>query len=220
LNREQGRSGEFSRPPGNGVRDVVELWMVLARRNWASIVLIPADRDGSTTEIANQLAEIGQRISYGPVTAITVSSLEFGSALALADLQQFLDRERQKGRTPSPTMMVPPEPDTSTESAAASAGPASAGPQADGPAPEDMPAASPPPPFQEVSRSEALVAVPAARLIISVPPVIVEPLALKAAEDADAVVLAVRMSHSRMAEVRRTVELVGRERVAGCFLVR
>jgi len=62
--------------------------------------------------------------------------------------------------------------------------------------------------------------VPPARLIISIPPVLTEPLGLTATQESDAVVLAVRLNRSRMDEVRRTLQLVGRERVLGCFLVR
>jgi hypothetical protein len=196
------RSGEVPRPARNSGHDYLELWINLARREWGSLVIIPADRGGSTADIANALADIGQRLSYGPVTAITVSSLEYGSALALADLQQHVERERRNwGRTVRTVNVTP-----------------------DG-AP---PAASPPPeardgtgePEPGVNRSEALAVAPPARLIISVPPVVAEPLGLAAAEEADAVILAIRLYQSRMPEVRRTIQLVGRQRITGCFLVR
>jgi hypothetical protein len=215
------RNGDIPRPRSAG-RDVLELWINLARRDWGSLVIIPADRDGSTAEIANTLADIGQRLSYGPVTAITVTSLEYGSALALADLQQHIDRERRNWDRGAQTVTVTPEagPGGDAEPAAASSASSPPGTPA---GPPSGPGAE----FPEAgtfnngsSRSEALVVVPPARLIISVPPVVTEPLGLAAAEEADAVVLAVRMYHSRMAEVRRTIQLVGRNRITGCFLVR
>jgi hypothetical protein len=190
-------------------REYLELWIHLSRRKWGSLVIIPADRDGSTAEIANALAEIGQRLSYGPVTAIAVSSLEFGSALALADLQQHLERERRAGGISAqefPAEEQPPVEDAPTTGAA----PSGAEPVV--PSPE--PVAFEPP------KTEALAKVPPARLIISIPPVLTEPLGLTAAQESDAVVLAVRLNRSRMDEVRRTLQLVGRERVIGCFLVR
>ena len=224
MKADDHRNGEIPRATRSAARDVLELWINLARRDWGSLVVIPADRDGSTAEIANTLADIGQRLSYGPVTAITVSSLEYGSALALADLQQHVERERRNWRrVPQDVTVVPdpgagagevtsPDPDSSPSS-----GPA-ANPQ---PEPHPGGVQQEPEPFAKSGdRSEALVVVPPARLIISVPPVVTEPLGLTAAEEADAVVLAVRMNHSRMAEVKRTIQLVGRQRITGCFLVR
>jgi hypothetical protein len=179
-------------------KDYVELWINLARREWSSLVVVPADRDGSTADVAKALADIGQRLSFGPVTAITISSLEYGSALALADLQQHVERERLNRATQT----------VAAENARPAAEPAARA--AEG-APGDGPAPAP---------TEAIVPRPAARLIISVPPVVTEPLGLTAADEADAVVLAVRMNHSQMGEVRRTIELLGRERITGCFLMR
>ncbi len=209
------RDGEVPRAARSARRDVLELWINLARREWGSLVVIPADRNGSTTDIANTLADIGQRLSYGPVTAITVSSLEYGSALALADLQQHVERERRSWTRPAPPVTVSFEGNAVGEPiAGAASGPATsppAGPSAG--APEAQTASDP------AVRTEALVVVPPARLIISVPPVVTEPLGLAAAEEADAVVLAVRMNHSTMGDVRRTIQLVGRHRITGCFLM-
>ncbi len=214
------RNGEVLRSARNPGRDYLELWINLARREWGSLVVIPADRDGSTAEIANALAEVGQRLSYGPVTAITVSSLEYGSALALADLQQHVERERRSwGRGGAPTVTVAP-PVTPPPGTTGDAIPVSIPPVSPGPAPGAAEGPPPEPQAAETNRSEALVVVPPARLIISVPPVVTEPLGLAAVEGADAVVLAVRMYRSRMIDVRRTISLLGRHRVTGCFLVR
>jgi hypothetical protein len=192
-----------ARNPGH---DYIELWITLSRRQWSSLVLIPADRGGSTAEIANGLADIGQRLSYGPVTAIAVRSLEYGSALALADLQEHVDRERRNRERP----------DSVVDATLAPAEPMADPPDAVNP---DDSAGGPPPPG-EAPGTQSIVRTPPARVIISVPPVVSEPLGLAAAGQADAVVLAIRMNESCMADVRRTVELVGRERVTGCFLVR
>ncbi len=235
LKAEHERNGELPRAPRNTGRDYLELWINLARRDWGSLVIIPADRDGSTAEIANALADIGQRLSYGPVTAITVSSLEYGSALALADLQQHVERERRNWGRAAQTVTVaqaaspapPAAPPAAAHPAAAPASGAAPG-EVPPPPPAPPPAAAPANPevvepgsgAGEAGRTDALVVVPPARLIISVPPVVTEPLGVAAAEGADAVVLAIRMYRSRMADVRRTVELIGRQRVTGCFLVR
>ncbi len=164
-------------------REFVELWIKLAQHDWTSILLVPADPSGSTAAMARALAETGQRLSFFQVTAITLSSLEFGSALALADLAQHAERERRRSAT---TVEPPPA-------------------NGDG---------------ARGATSEALVVSPPARLIISIPSVISEPLGLPAAQQADAVVVTVRVGHTLTANVKRTIQLVGRDRVAGCVLVR
>ncbi len=57
-------------------------------------------------------------------------------------------------------------------------------------------------------------------LIVAVQPVLVEPLGLAVVRAADAVILCIEMGRTRLAAVRRTIELIGRERIAGCLLVR
>jgi hypothetical protein len=59
---------------------------------------------------------------------------------------------------------------------------------------------------------------PTSRVIIAVPPVIVEPLALAVTDAADAVALYVRKGRSHSEAAARTIELVGRERFMGCVL--
>jgi hypothetical protein len=208
LKADDHRNGEDRR---NGVsnpgRDYIELWIGLSRLSWGSLVVVPADRDGSTATIATALADIGQRLSYGPVTAITVNAFEYGSALALSDLQQHIDRERRGGVA---TVVGPAEPPPQEHDVVV-----------------DGPDAAPAPAPAEVRpaeggrpRSQAIMVVPPARLVISVPPVVSEPLGLAAVSQADLVVLAVQRYRSRIADVRRTVELVGRKRIAGCLLIR
>lgn len=220
MDAKQEMNGERHAPTPNGGREYLELWLSLARREWGSLVFIPADRDGSTAEVANALADVGQRLSYAPVTAITVSSLEYGSALALADLQQHLDRERRSRAPTVLTATAQGEVAPASRSASRASEPAPRAPAQD---PLDATATDTEAPGAAegpTNRTEALAVLPPARLIISVPPVVTEPLGLAAAEKADAVVLAVRLNRTRMGEVRRTIELVGRERVFGCIIVR
>lgn len=189
-----------ARPVKLDAKAYQELWFTLARKDWTTIVVVPADAGVSSESIAKSLAAVGKQLSDVPVTAITVSSLEYGSALALADLQQHIDRDRPPpGRRSSTiettaTKVVDYDP----------AGRGDDGRDRDGPIP----------------RTEALGFAPAARLIISIPAVVAEPLGLAATQHADAVLVAVAVGRSRLENVRRTVELIGRQRVAGCVLVR
>jgi hypothetical protein len=174
--------------------EYLQLWMTLARRSWDSVVLIPADPDGSTADVARSLADVGQRLSFAPLTAITMSALEYGSALALADLQQHMERGRQQPPAREPLVEVAGRVVTPSEEE--------------------------PGPFPQARDGKALAFAPPARLVISVPSVIAEPLGLAVAHHADLILVSVHMGRSRLANVRRTVELVGRDRIAGCFLVR
>ncbi len=205
--KEKARHG-----PPRGRREYLELWMSVSKREWSSLILVPADRGGSTAEVANALADVGQRLSFEPVTAITVSSLEYGSALALADLQQHLKIERRgtEETVVAGTVEVAPAPADGRASAAGAAGTNGAAAKPD-PAPRAAAGSG---------TAASLAVLPTARLIISVPPVVTEPLGLAAVHEADATILVIRMNQTRLSEVRRTVELVGRERVMGCFILR
>ena len=57
------------------------------------------------------------------------------------------------------------------------------------------------------------------RSIAILPPVVRNPLALKVATAADVVVICVEIGKTRLSAVRRTLELIGRDRVAGCVLI-
>lgn len=193
-NAAAGENGRADRPDRATLREYHELWFALAKRQWTSVVLVPADPGASAASIGKSLAEIGSRLSELPVTAISVSSLEYDSALALADLQQHLGREQRGTIERAPTIEV-----TATEI---------------GDSPEDestQPTAT---------RTEALALVPTARLIISIPAVVSEPLGLAATQVADVIVLTIEMGRTRIADAQRTIDLIGRERIAGCFLVR
>ncbi len=57
-------------------------------------------------------------------------------------------------------------------------------------------------------------------LIVAIQPVVVEPLGLTVTQAADAVVLCIELKRTRLAAARRTIELIGRERIAGCLIVK
>jgi hypothetical protein len=57
------------------------------------------------------------------------------------------------------------------------------------------------------------------RAIIAVQSVLIEPLSLAVTREADASVLCIEKGRTRQAAVRRTVELIGRDRIAGCVLI-
>ena len=59
---------------------------------------------------------------------------------------------------------------------------------------------------------------PSSRVIVAVPSVIAEPLALAVTDAADAVALYVRKGSTRLKAAARTIELVGRDRIVGCVL--
>lgn len=183
---------EAREPGAQATREQLQLWMALARSTWTSLVLVPADPGDSTADLAKILADIGQRLSYSPVTAVTIGALEYGSALALADLQQHLQQGLQTLADVPLEVNAPPVVDVEVDA---------------------------PPPAAETVTTRAITVAPRSRVIISIPPVISEPLGLAATQEADAVVIGVRMRQTRLRNARRTLELIGRERVAGCFVM-
>jgi hypothetical protein len=59
---------------------------------------------------------------------------------------------------------------------------------------------------------------PTSRVIVAVPPVIVEPLALAVTDAADAIAIYVRKGSTHLDAAARTIELLGRDRIIGCVL--
>jgi hypothetical protein len=174
-------------------------------------VLVPADREGSADDVAVNLAEVGKQISGLPVTAITVKSLEYSTAIALADLPGYVERSRQASRPAWSAIEMPPsslaEPDRTEET------------PVDG-STEERPARS----EQSLAKVSLVLEGESAdmagpRLIFSIPPVVTHPLGLATAHNADLVVVCVELGLTRLANARRTLDLIGRDRVAGCFLV-
>jgi hypothetical protein len=193
-------SGESAHPAScedGSLSAYQELWFALSEREWTSVVLVPADPGASAASVGNALAEIGTRLSEIPVTAISVSSVGYESAFALADLQQHVERARRAAEQ-SPVINVTP-----TE----------VGETVEG-EDDNHPADTVP------GDRLALGTAGTARLVISIPAVVAEPLGLAATQVADAIVLTIEMGRTKIADARRTIELIGRERIAGCFLVR
>jgi hypothetical protein len=191
------RNDTLPRLSGQAERSYQELWLGLSRREWRSLVLVPADPRGSAADIARALAEVGKHLSDIPVSAITIGALQYESALALAELQQRTDREKPVVLERAPLVEVTATPVVDED---------------DGD-----------PKWASIPRAhggERLELSPATRLVISIPPVVSEPLGLAVAERADAIVVCVERGRTRLADVRRTAEMIGRDRVAGCFLVR
>jgi hypothetical protein len=60
---------------------------------------------------------------------------------------------------------------------------------------------------------------PADQLVVSIPSVVVEPLGVAVARQADLVVLCIRMGWSALDDARQTVQLVGEDRMAGCLVL-
>ena len=58
---------------------------------------------------------------------------------------------------------------------------------------------------------------PSSKLVIAIPSVLAEPLGLVIAKAADAVALCIEKGHTTMPEAHRTIELIGRDRIAGCL---
>jgi hypothetical protein len=59
-----------------------------------------------------------------------------------------------------------------------------------------------------------------AQVVVAIPPIVDEPLGAAVAQAADAAILCVRLGRSKLSAVRRAIELIGREKVAGCVLLR
>lgn len=137
-------------------REYQELWFALARKNWKSVVLVPADEGLSAAGIATALAEVGRWLRTELVTLFIMSDpLDYASATQIT------------APTPASARAELPE-----------------------------------------------------RTIVAVQPVVVEPLGLAVTQAADAVVLCIEMGRTRMSSTRRTIDLIGRDRIAGCFLIR
>lgn len=162
-----------------------ELWFAIGRREWSSLVLVPADPATSAQEIATALAEVGVRVSATPVTAVTTESLDYEFVRALVELQASHAREDHGG----------PVKDVSSHPLEPLGGTSAAHPD-----PQRRPMNG--------------------KVIVALPSVIREPLGLGIAHSADVVVLCIEMGVSRLEHVRRTIELVGRDRIAGCFVSR
>jgi hypothetical protein len=160
------------------------------------------------------LAEVGEKVSGLPVKAITMGALDYGTALALSDLQEQIRRLTAELAQPQEAIEVSAGQDPFR-------GPGWVmGQDRDGgqePAPEneaswergaDEPVAGP------GLRPRAV-----AKFVISIPCLITEPLGLSATQGADAVIVLVEPGRTKAADVQRMIDQIGPERVVGCILV-
>jgi hypothetical protein len=175
------------------------LWFSLARIHWKSIVLVPADEDGSAAAIATSLAEVGKRLCETPVTAIVASSLDFNSARVLADLQEHVQEESRGGTVVDVLASVVPPWHEAVGSGGSGPGAEKSGRAGHGGTVRALP--------------------PAGQVIVAVPSVLLEPLGLGVARAADAAIVCIHRGRTRLAAARQTIELIGRERLIGSFLI-
>lgn len=147
-------------PFGPPAREFQELWFALARKDWQSAVIVPADASVAAGGIACSLADVGRRLGFTAVNALVAESLDFASVGPLAS------------RVAAPRLRAQ-------------------------------------------SPEEALTG----QLVVALPPVVVQPLGVVVARAADVVVLCIAMGRTRLSDAQKTIDLVGRERLAGTFLV-
>jgi hypothetical protein len=198
-------------PVARGDQAYLRLWFALARRPWKTLVLVPSFPEGSADEAARTLADVGERISGLPVRAITMGSLDYGTALALSDLQERIRRLTEELGKPRQAIEV-------SAGRVDTVGPGwvMGGVEGSEPAQDEAWGRSAAGPFQ----GGTVVSRAAAQFVISIPCLLSEPLGLAATQFADAVVVLVELGRSSRDDVRRIVDQVGRERVAGCILVK
>ena len=171
-------------------RSVQELWFAIARRPWVSVVLVPAEPGASAADVATSLADVGTRLRDTPVTAIVADAIDYDSARLLSDLNHITTDGG--GRRGARVVEV--------EATAVPGDPA--------------------PLLLEPPMRDAALLPPLGRVIVAIRPVVDEPLGVAVAQAADAVVLCVEMGSTRLASARRTIELIGADRVMGAFLLR
>lgn len=163
-------------------RQLQELWLLLARREWSSLVVVPADDHGSVETLARSLAEVGKNLSDIAVSAVTVKVLGSSSARALAALANNVRGDPKRlwqGRNGIEVEVDPADEEEDT----------------------------------------GYIDLPPGRLILGIPSVVSTPVSLAVTEAADLVVLGVQLGQTRMAAMRRSIDLIGRERIAGCVLI-
>lgn|GEM_PF-2919071 len=178
--------GGLEDPSRTANRQLQQLWQILARLRWHSLVVVPAHAEGSTSEFVRSLAQVGNEFGDLPVASAAVATLGAGAARSLATLvrdakhqeeeRRWLDEARSDARSG-----VPLEPSLHDGSDSAP--------------------------------------VPLGRLVIGVPSVVAEPVGLGITDAADCVLLGVELGKTTTAEVKRSIELIGRSKIAGCVLL-
>jgi hypothetical protein len=172
-------------------REFQEFWFRLARKDWRSVVLVPADAGESAANAARSLADVGKQLHDLPVTLfIMANQLDYWPAVQIVTTAASTDDGSG----------APPAASDSLDYASALTVASAASTEL---------SSRPPPPERP----------PAGKVIVAVHPVVVEPLGLAVTQAADAIVICVEMGHTRLASARRTIELVGRARIAGCLII-
>ncbi|HTO98275.1 MAG TPA: hypothetical protein VMK66_14600 [Myxococcales bacterium] len=161
-----------ARVPALPPRELQELWFATRRRDWRTLVVVPAAPGQSALPIAKALGEVGGFIRMNPVRVINAEGLDLARIASLV-----MD---MAGNDAAPVWTVNT-------------------PGGGGPARE------------AASRDATIVALDS---------VVANPLALPVALAADAVLICVALGKTEVAAARHTVELVGRDRVIGCALIR
>lgn len=182
--------GRAVRPGDDQRREIYELWFTLARRQWRSLVLVPTDTGMSVAEFATALAEVGSRLRDSPVTAVVAEDMSYESARNLSNVHGLIAESANRW------LLGSIEAEAKVTLAVKEAD--DAGPSVPGPRPMS--------PFGQV--------------VIAIRSVLEQPLGVAVAQAADAVVLCVALGGSRMKSARRTLQLVGPERVVGTLLLR
>jgi hypothetical protein len=74
-------STALDRPRSARDLEIEGLWFRLARMQWRTLVLVPADEAASAVEVTAALADVGRRLRVGPVTFLLLSGpMEFAAA--------------------------------------------------------------------------------------------------------------------------------------------
>lgn len=202
-------------PSAQGDQAYQRLWYALARRPWKTLILVPSHPDISADEAARMLAEVGEKVSGLPVKAITMSALDYGTALALSDLQEQIRRLTIELAQPQQAIEVTPtKSETMGPGWVMADGEGSGGEPGRGAEPGEERGDGEPAPGPGLRPRSV------AKFVIAIPCLIHEPLGLSATQAADAVIILMELGRTRMEDVRRIVEQVGRERVVGCILVK
>lgn len=139
-----------------------ELWFATRRRNWKSLVLVPASPGRSAFPLANALGETGEFISRSPVHVINAEGMDLDQVTSVAT-------------------------DLSGAAARSAGGASERGNQ----------------------RST----------IVSIDAVTANPLALGIALAADAVLVCIELGGTNLDVARRTIEMIGRDRIVGSVLL-
>jgi hypothetical protein len=163
-------------------REFQELWFRLSKRDWRSVVLVPADEGGSAAGAATSLAQVGRQLHELPVTLFVMANPD--------DYWPAMQIVQMAASTEESDALLPPRPLDYAEAVEVST----------------------------AALRQNAARPPAGKVIVAIQPVVAEPLGLAVTQAADLVVVHVTMGVTRLSSARRTIDLVGRERIAGCFL--